>query len=440
MPIMNNRQSNIKRIRKQFSLHKFPNLKINIEGFLISLILLGIPLNLYKNRFYDDSWTVGEWLISYAGGFIRRGLPGQIIFYLSTHLNINPIFFTWLISVFSIIFLFILIKIFCWDNFQKSFLLSSLVLLGPISEDYLVRKDVFLVLIYGTCLLTIRQLYLKKMSIFLSILLINIFSVIALLSHEAYGIWAIPSLFLLVFFYVKKNVIKTARAIFLSFVFIFPSVYSFICCIIFKGNQSIAIAIHDSWREFKDIMPSTELLDSVYPDGAIAWIGENLNSTFQLSISSLSKFNLFIFWHPLMWAITIFFAIRLFSGLKQDPYFNLKKIFILIQLIPFIPLFIIAHDYGRWIFIWSSSSCLLFSFAITTFKKESINLESKARRIKSLDKLFPVIKNQRNYNIVILLLGLPHCCWSLGRYLISNPIGFSIKNFIFYTSLILNKV
>ena len=369
MPLINNRQSNIKRIRKQFSLHKFSNSKITIEAFLISLIVLGIPLNLYNNRFYDNSWTVGEWLISYAGGFIRRGLPGQVIFYLSTHLDINPIFLTWFISLFSILFLFILIKFFSWDNFQKSFLLSSLVLLGPISEDYLVRKDVFLVLIYGICLLTIRQLYFKKISTFLSILLINIFSIIALLSHEAYGIWAIPSLFLLVFFYLKKNIMKTARALFLSFIFIFPSIFSFICCIIFKGNQNIAIAIHNSWKDFKDIMPSTGLLNSVYPDGAIAWIGENLNSTFQLSISSLSKFNLFIFWHPLMWALTIFFAISLFSGLKQDPYFNLKKVFILTQLIPFIPLFIIAHDYGRWIFIWSSSSCLLFSLIISIYRK-----------------------------------------------------------------------
>jgi len=438
MPIINNRQSNIKIISKKFLLHKFSYLKITIERFLISLIVLGVPLNLYKNRFYDDSWTVGEWLISYAGGFIRRGLPGQVIFYLSTLLDINPIFLIWFISVFSILFLFILIKLLSWDKFQKSFLLSSLVLLGPISENYLVRKDVFLVLIYGVCLLTIRQLYLKKISTFLTILLINIFSIIALLSHEAYGIWAIPSLFLLVFFYFKKNLIKPARALFLSFIFIFPSFFSFIFCIIFKGNQSIAIDIHNSWKNFKDIMPSNGLLDSTYPDGAIYWIGENLNSTFQLSISSLSKFNLFIFWHPLMWAITIFFAIRLFSGLKQDPYFNLKKIFILIQLIPFIPLFIIAHDYGRWIFIWSSSSCLLFSLIITIFKKESIHLEAKAKRFKILDKLFPIIKNQRNYNIVILLFGLPHCCWSLGRYLISNPIGFSIKNFIFYTSLVLN--
>ncbi len=134
----------------------------------------------------------------------------------------------------------------------------------------------------------------------------------------------------------------------------------------------------------------------------------------------------------------MFFAIRLFCGFKKDQFFNLKKIFILTQLIPFIPLFIIAHDYGRWIFIWLSSSCLLFSLIITIFKKDSLNLEVRIKRLKIFNQLIPSIKNQKNYNTIILLLGLPHCCWSLGRYLISNPIGFSIKNLIFYTSLLLN--
>ena len=117
----------------------------------------------------------------------------------------------------------------------------------------------------------------------------------------------------------------------------------------------------------------------------------------------------------------------------------LSILFILsFQLIPLISLCLLGWDYGRWIFIWLTSSCLLFSLIIKIFKKESIQLEAKVKNIKALDKLFPVIKNQRNYNTIILLLGLPHCCWSVGRYLISNPIGFSIKNFIFYTSLILN--
>ena len=62
------------RLTKQFLIYKLANLKISLEKFFLTLIILGIPLNLYKNRFYDRSWTVGEWLISYAGGFVRSCL------------------------------------------------------------------------------------------------------------------------------------------------------------------------------------------------------------------------------------------------------------------------------------------------------------------------------------------------------------------------------
>mgnify|MGYP003312450493 CR=1 FL=1 len=91
----------------------------------------------------------------------------------------------------------------------------------------------------------------------------------------------------------------------------FPSIISFIFCVVFKGYKDNSMAIHESWKELKYLLPTNGLLDSIKPDGAIAWIGFDLDSTFQLSISTFSKFNLFIFWHPLMWTITIFFVIRL---------------------------------------------------------------------------------------------------------------------------------
>ena len=428
----------MKRLTKQFSLHKISTIKISLESFFVSLIILGIPLNLYKNRFYDNSWTVGEWLISYTGGFVRRGLPGQVIFYLSSKLEINPVFFTWVFSVFSILFLLILIRNFSWKFFYKPFLLSSVVILGPISEDYLVRKDCFLVLLYGMCLLVLKQLNLKKIKSFPSFILVNFFSITAILSHEGYGIWALPSILFLIFLYVESYFKNFLKSLIITFGLMIPSIISFIFCIIFKGNNDNAIAIHESWKELKYLIPSNGLLDSMNPEGAIGWIGLNLDSSFQLSMSSFSKFNLFIFWHPLMWSISIFFAIRLFSGLKNDPFFNLKRIFIFIQLILFIPLFIIAHDYGRWIFIWISSSCLLFSYLIIIFKKNLIHLEEKFKKIKIFNKLFPAIKTQKIYNTILLFLGIPHCCWSLGRYLVSNPIGFSIKNLIFYKSILFN--
>jgi hypothetical protein len=29
-----------------------------------------------------DSWSISEWLVNYGGGFVRRGLPGELIYQL----------------------------------------------------------------------------------------------------------------------------------------------------------------------------------------------------------------------------------------------------------------------------------------------------------------------------------------------------------------------
>ena len=150
------------RLTKQFFIPKLANLKPSFDNFFITLIVLGIPLNLYKNRFYDNSWTVGEWLISYAGGFVRRGLPGQIIHNISTLYFISPILLIWLFSVAALMSFAILLLDFCKDSFQKSFLLSQLIILAPISDNFLIRKDTFLVLLYGLSLLALKKFSKKK--------------------------------------------------------------------------------------------------------------------------------------------------------------------------------------------------------------------------------------------------------------------------------------
>jgi len=54
-------------IQKQISKRKLLINELRLQQFFIILIFLGIPLNLFKNSSYDNSWTLGEWLISYAG-------------------------------------------------------------------------------------------------------------------------------------------------------------------------------------------------------------------------------------------------------------------------------------------------------------------------------------------------------------------------------------
>ena len=424
----------MKRLTKQFSLHKFSLLKISLEKFFVTLIVFGIPLNFYKNRFYDNYWTIGEWLISYAGGFVRRGLPGQIIYYFSNHLAISPIVLIWIISFSALISLAILLINFCKNLFEKSFLLSQLVLLGPVSEDYFIRKDSFLVLLYGLSLLTLKAAKQQKLSKFTSAIFINIFSIIAILSHESYGIWGLPSLIIIFYLFERSTEKNFFQSCLSSILYLTPTFTSFIFCWIFKGNKDQALIIHQSWQGLKEILPSLGALNLNQPDGAIAAIGWGTSQVYTSSL--LSKFNLLIFWHPGMWLLTIFIVIKLFIGKKSDPHQKSKRVIICLQLISFLPMFLFV-DIGRWIFMWLSSSALLFSFLIQVFgTKKVLFYSSKFKRSDILPKLLPGFDSIKTYNLFLLFLGLPHCCWSIGRYIVSSPIGFSIKNIIFYFKII----
>ena len=184
---------------------------------------------------------------SYAGGFVRRGLPGEIIHFISSKYLISPILLVCLSSFTAILGLTAILFHFCKDLFGKSFLLSQLIILAPISEDYFVRKDIFLVLIYGLALLAMKRLYLKKLSKLSAILSVNFFSMIGIFSHESYGIWALPSLILIFYLFERSNKKNYLQSGLYSTLFLIPSIFSFILCWLFKGNIDQSLIIHQSW-------------------------------------------------------------------------------------------------------------------------------------------------------------------------------------------------
>ena len=70
-----------------------------------------------------QSWKTGDWLINYEGGFVRRGLIGQVLYYFSG-LGISLLWLTFTIQV--IIYLIIAhftLKIFFYNNRGISWLL-----------------------------------------------------------------------------------------------------------------------------------------------------------------------------------------------------------------------------------------------------------------------------------------------------------------------------
>ena len=434
MPIINFKPFNITSLRKLFSFNKPTNQKFSFEILFTLLIILGIPLNLYKNRFYDNSWTVGEWLISYAGGFVRRGLPGELIHFISAQYSLSPILIVWFFSIVSLAALILLLLNFCKNLFEKSFLLSQLIILAPLSENYFVRKDAFLVLLYGLSLLIMKAHYHKSINKLIAVLSVNFISMVAIFSHESYGIWGLPSLLIIFSIFEKKGKKNIFQSFLCATLFLLPAILSFFLCWFFKGDTNQSLMIHQSWQSLAEIIPSVSGLYEKDPSGAIAAIGWGTSQVFTSSL--ISQFNLFIFWHPGMWLLTIFISIRLFIGKKKDLNQKLKRTIVCSQFVAFIPMFLFV-DIGRWIFMWLTSSALLFSFLYQTFGFKKLSyFSSTLKGQQILTKTIPQFSSIRTYNYVLLFFGIPHCCWSLGRYLVSNPIGFGIKNIIFYTKFL----
>ena len=120
--------------------NKFVIFYLYLSTFTAIFYLGSLHLNL--------SNSITEWLINYQGGFTRRGLSGETIYFLSNSLKISPIFLIWFICIFSYFLLIKLIFNEAKNKVSKVFLLSPGVLLAPIIGDFLIRKDILLIFIF----------------------------------------------------------------------------------------------------------------------------------------------------------------------------------------------------------------------------------------------------------------------------------------------------
>ena len=182
------------------------------------LIIIGGILNTLSNKTYiNDSWTIGEWLINYQGGFVRRGFLGEGIYLLSNAMKISPIFIIWLISISSY---YLLVKLTIFESKNKVsnvFLLSPGIFLAPVIGNFLIRKDLLLLLIF---LMSLKLMKLQN----LNLLFLNLLNISGILIHESFAIYALPIQFYI--FNFKYNLLKKNSYAFLR---LLPSFCLFVC-------------------------------------------------------------------------------------------------------------------------------------------------------------------------------------------------------------------
>ena len=363
------------------------------------LIIFGVLLNTLSNKTYiNDSWTIGEWLINYQGGFVRRGLLGEGIYLLCNAIKISPIFIIWFISIASYYLLVKLTISEAKNKVSNLFLLSPGVFLAPIIGNFLIRKDLLLLLIF---LISLKLLKSQNPNL----IFFNLLNIAGILIHESFAIYALPIQFLI--FKNKSYILKTNFPTFFKFI---PSFGFLICCLIFKGDQIQAISIHQSWLNMPFLFPF-ENLNHQLPLGAINAIGWNFTDVLQIFLTSLKDFK-GVLWVPLVWILTSIFLASFFLGDYSGKDLKIKSFILSFQFLPFSILCLSGWDYGRWIFIWILSSILIYS----TFGEELKSyqfIQKNLFRYNLLEEYLFNIEIHRRSKLLLAFFLYPHCCWSL---------------------------
>lgn len=137
---------------------------------------------------WRHSYGVTEWMINYQGGFLRRGLPGEVLLFIGrkTGLDIGWFVIFLCLILYGAYFLIILREP---KGSLPEWALYSGPLLGyPIYSGDIIRKDIPLLLCLIALLKAITRL---RLSPFRQVL-IGIISGIAILSHELFFFFGTP--------------------------------------------------------------------------------------------------------------------------------------------------------------------------------------------------------------------------------------------------------
>ena len=134
----------IENIKKNWSNH--------FQIYVLALIFFGIFFLYSKHDVGNDS-SLSDWLINYEGGFVRRGLIGEIITNFSTILSIN---LRDSILIFQIIFFisyYFLIMSFCKNLIKNRLIIlaifTPIFILYPVAEiEVLGRKELIIFTIF----------------------------------------------------------------------------------------------------------------------------------------------------------------------------------------------------------------------------------------------------------------------------------------------------
>lgn len=390
-----------------------------------------IIINLISQFSYPheyESWQISEWLINFQGGYVRRGLMGELLYFIAQHFNIN-IGLT--IKLFSLLCLFGLIGFFIKHFLQKGYalyILPTCLFFGTHINNgmYWTKRDYLILLLFILCLYILK----KNKNILFGFLATNFLMILAINIHEAIALFTLPILFLILRVkFIKFNFIKS---IIYSILFITPMIISFLIVIKYHGDMSIAQKIWDSWVNVVGSKPAK--LDD-WSHGVVSSLGWSQemafefhrNKNFWSKSGGILSLPFWILITPVIYYIAsnYFYAFAVNNLTFTTKNKNIFSGILIVQLLCILPFFLyLSCDIGRIVFYWMTSSFIIY-FIVPENELESIFPKFYLKGIQIINKGIETIFQPSKSLIAFLLIiiGIPTAGFSLEFIFESSVIG-----------------
>lgn len=383
--------------------------KNNLIIYFFLFLIINYTFFNYRILFRENGYILGDWLINYSGGFIRRGLLGHFFYIISKSFNISIIhiifIFSTTIYISSLYFFYQIVKNKLNNNLILIFLfLPSTFLFNFFDPLTVGRKEVLIFFFFSFYYLNlekIRENFNFKVLIFF-------LSMTILLTHEII-FFLIPYMFAIKYFHISKKVERfNIKDYYLEFLV-------FICSLILMIVIFTLSNKHDNnilCNSLTDVGLSTNVCY-----GTIKEFGALKNSTegfFSIITPYFIQKN-YIINYPLYFLLSIFPLILIIA--KSTNYVQKNKIiFLSIFCILFSIIFYgRVNDWGRYLNV---SFLLQFLIVLKFIEMDPIKEKTKFN-IKKFLLLILVFFYLTTWH-------MPHCCNpEFGKGY--SDIGFRIK-------------
>lgn len=347
-----------------------------------------------------ETYQISDWMINYQGGFVRRGLIGQILL-LANHIHVYNFRYAVLIIelIFYVLFFFFTFKIFSKYNWS---LLGAMFLIACSTTSIAVYRRDFMMLCL--CYFVYKNFfkYIKNNNN-TALILSLVIMLISIIIYEPVFFVMVPIL-ILQYWNKNKNIIKTFS------VFSIPLLCIILSCI-YNGTKEQADIIWQSWLPY--ITQSGDFLNGNIGE-AVRFLGLNnsevLKMHFEINLGNdaLLRITTLI----IVFCLAFFLCTHIPSVNDKNKILEcnkqkneLSKI-VIFQLLIQLPLFIgLSCDYGRTIPMSIYTSFFLFHFSNEKGIKLNVtNIINKVSdKIMNIFNSHSIFSNAWVYIVLILV-------------------------------------